>query len=254
MLNDLERVDAELHALASEIDAQPAPRTQLEATALDGFAHELGTHRERTGVFTAARAHWAVLDAPRYARTLDQFTARLQACTAMLGATERRLTQNQLEAERLTGWQGMDDPERHDPITKRYDHPVAHWAMFAQLLEGHVEDAQSLYASLESARARPHALDDATLDRVEQQCPVMERETIAGYAWQFAQWERSALTPAERAGLERMRQLLSDYELRSARVLAVVAELRTGTIDRVLAKSDLELGIEAMEEERRKRP
>ena len=62
------------------------------------------------------------------------------------------------------------------------------------------------------------------------------------------------MTPAEGAGLERMRQLLSDYEVRSARVLAVVAELRTGTIDRVLAKSDLELGLEAMGEERRKRP
>ena len=170
---------------------------------------------------------------------------------ALLSATERRLTQAQLEAERRTGWQGMDDPERHDPITKRYDHPVAHAALFAELLEGHVEDADTLDASLESARARPHVLDDATLDRVERQCTEMERETVTGYAWQFAQWERSALTPVARAGLERLLQLLSDYELRSAQVLAVVAELRSGTIDRVLAKSDLELGIEAMGKEQR---
>ena len=33
-----------------------------------------------------------------------------------------------------------------------------------------------------------------------------------------------------------MRQLLSDYELRSARVLALVTELRPGTIDRDLAR------------------
>ena len=254
MLEDLERADAELHALAIEVDAQPAPRTQLEATALDGLSHELETHRERTAEFSAAQEHWAGLDAPRYLHTLGDFTARLGAYTTLLSTTERRLTQAQLEAERRTGWQGMDDPERHDPTTGRYDHPVAHWALFAELLEGHVEDAQSLYASLESARARPHVLDDATLDRVEQQYAVMERETITGYEWQFAEWERAVLTPAERTGLERMRQLLRDYELRSARVLAVVAELRTGTIDRVLAKSDLELGIEAIAEERRKRP
>ena len=106
-------------------------------------------------------------------------------------------------------------------------HPVAHWALFAELLEGHVEDADTLSASFESARARPHVLDDATLDRVEHQYREMERETITGYAWQFARWERAVLTPAERTGLKRTRQLLSDYELRSARVLAVVVELRT---------------------------
>ena len=71
---------------------------------------------------------------------------------------------------------------------------------------------------------------------MEQQYTVTEGETIAGYAWQFARWERSASTPDERAGLERMRQLLSDYELRSARVLALVTELRPGTIDRDLAR------------------
>ncbi len=254
LLSDLERADAELHALAIEIDAQPAPRSQLEATALDGLSHELGAHRERAPEFSAAQAHWVGLDAPRYLRTIADFTARLGAYSTLLSTTERRLTQAQLEAERRTGWQGMDDLERHDPISKRYDHPVAHWALFAELLEGHVEDADALHASLESARARPHVLDDATLDRVEQQYTVMERETIQGYEWQFARWKHAVLTPAERTGLERTRQLLSDYEGRSARVLAVVAELRSGTIERVLERSDLELGLEVMEEERRKRP
>lgn len=251
MLGDLERADAELHALAIEIDAQPVPRTQLEATALDGLSHELGTHRQRTAEFSAAQTQWAVLASPRHVRTLADFTARLGAYTTLLSTTERRLTQVRLEAERRTGWQGMDDPERHDPITGRYDHPVAHWALFAELLEGHIEDANTLCASLESALTGPHVLDDATLDRVEQQYAVMERETVTGYEWQFARWDRAVLTPAERAGLERLRQLLSDYELRSAQVLAVVGGLKPGTIDRVLTKNDLDLCIEAISKEQR---
>lgn len=254
MRQDLERADAQLHALASEIDAQPTPRTQLEATALDGLSHELGTHRDRTAEFSAAQAHWAVLDAPRYLRTLGDFTARLGAYATLVSTTERCLTQARLEAERRTGWQGMDDPARHDPISKRYDHPLAHQALFAELLEGHVEDAMELHASLESARPRPHVLDDATLDRVENQYTVMERETVAGYAWQFAQWERISLTAAERTGLERLRGLMGEYKTRSAAVLALVTELRPGTIDRVLAKSDLELGIDAVQQGLKKQP
>ena len=87
-----------------------------------------------------------------------------------------------------------------------------------------------VHCSVESLEAaRPHVLDDATLDRVEAQYTLMERETIAGYAWQFAQWTQTSLTPAEGADLERVRGLLREYEAHSALVLALVSELRPRT-------------------------
>jgi hypothetical protein len=63
---------------------------------------------------------------------------------------------------------------------------------------------------------------------------------------QLDRWHRTDLTTHEReeidrlfAQLERLRKVLTN-------ILALADELKEGTIDKILAKSDLELGIEVL--------
>ena len=64
---------------------------------------------------------------------------------------------------------------------------------------------------------------------------------------QVGKWKAApGLTGAQRAGLAVYEALIAQLRQVNAEVLAVADELSRGTIDTVLAKSDLELGIEAL--------
>ncbi|MGH9011108.1 MAG: hypothetical protein ACRDYF_14840 [Acidimicrobiia bacterium] len=87
-------------------------------------------------------------------------------------------------------------------------------------------------------------LDDATLDRVER----VWGQTLGDhwlYVEQVARWKREPLTPAQRQGVERLDGQVAALGEVLASILELAKELRHGTIDRVLAKSDLELGLES---------
>ena len=64
---------------------------------------------------------------------------------------------------------------------------------------------------------------------------------------QADRWKASPdLTEAQRAGIAAYEALIAQLRQVNSEVLAVAAELASGTIETVLAKSDLELGIEAL--------
>jgi len=63
---------------------------------------------------------------------------------------------------------------------------------------------------------------------------------------QLRQWERGTLTTAQRQEVERLAgQMLQLHEVITA-TLRLADELKEGTIEKQLAKSDVELGIEAL--------
>ncbi len=64
---------------------------------------------------------------------------------------------------------------------------------------------------------------------------------------QASKWNADpGLTPGQRAGVAAYEALIIQLRQVNAEVLAAADELSRGTIDTVLAKSDLELGIEAL--------
>ena len=99
---------------------------------------------------------------------------------------------------------------------------------------------------LQPARSQPYLLDDATVARV-----IGVHHDQAGdldlFQNQAARWKASPdLTAAQRAGIAAYEALIAQLRQVNSEVLAVAAELASGTIETVLAKSDLELGIEAL--------
>ena len=131
------------------------------------------------------------------------------------------------------------------------DDPAPHWQpltalpLIASLIDGELADAQEHHATLLSVRDRPYVLDDATVER-SLKLHTEQRDFLGVFAEQLARWRHEQPTITQRRELdrlegqiERLRKVLSD-------ILALAEELQQGTIERVLAKSDLELGIEAL--------
>jgi hypothetical protein len=99
---------------------------------------------------------------------------------------------------------------------------------------------------LQPARSQPYLLDDATVARI-----IGVHRDQAGdldlFQNQADRWKASPdLTGTQRAALAVYEALIAQLRQVNAEVLAVADELSRGTIDTVLAKSDLELGIETL--------
>ncbi len=99
---------------------------------------------------------------------------------------------------------------------------------------------------LQPARARPYVLDDATVAdiiRVHRD----QADDLTLFQNQADRWKAApGLTGAQQAGVTAYETLIAQLRQVNAEVLAVADELSHGTIDTMLAKSDLELGIEAL--------
>ena len=131
------------------------------------------------------------------------------------------------------------------------DDPAPHWQpltalpLIASLIDGELADGQEHYATLLSVRDRPYVLDDATVER-SIQLHAEQRDFLGVFAEPLARWRHERPTDAQRRELDRLEGQLGRLRAVLSAILELVEELKQGTIERVLAKSDLELGLEAL--------
>jgi hypothetical protein len=100
-------------------------------------------------------------------------------------------------------------------------------------------------ATLTEAKSRPHVLDDATIDRVET-VHTERMEFVANHTQQISRWRDENPSTAQTCMLDRMATQNQQLRDVSADVLELARELRNGTIERVLAMSDVELGLQSL--------
>ena len=99
---------------------------------------------------------------------------------------------------------------------------------------------------LQAALARPYVLDDATVVRIIR-VHRDQAEDLTLFQNQADRWKPDpGLTGAHRAGIAAYETLIAQLRQVNSDVLAVAAGLSHGTVETVLAKSDLQLGMEAL--------
>src|SRR5258708_36032961 len=97
--------------------------------------------------------------------------------------------------------------------------------------------------TLAKAKDRPHVLDDATIDLVEQ-VHIEQMDYVEIYTQQISRWRNEKASADQLRELDRMDNQNQQLRPVTADVLALASELREGTIERVLRMSDLELGLQ----------
>jgi hypothetical protein len=123
--------------------------------------------------------------------------------------------------------------------------PISKLPMIAWAIDGMTESAEEQLGNLRQAEGQPHVLDLPTVDRVI--CVYTEQQgDLWLYQEQLARWGRLALMAAQRAEVTRLEQRLATLRTLIEALLALAQQLRPHTIESILAKSDVELALDAL--------
>ena len=123
--------------------------------------------------------------------------------------------------------------------------PIARLPELHQHLSGMLESGEEQYQNLLEAKPKPWVLDDDTINRVIKAFTGWKRD-VPLFEKQAQRWESQVETDGQRAELEQMRQVLVKLRQVTENVLTLSEELKRGTLERQLAKSDAELGLEVL--------
>ncbi len=128
--------------------------------------------------------------------------------------------------------------------------PISRLPLIATAIDGMLDLAAEHYDTLLQARERPHVLDDYTVNRVVEVFTTQANDLWL-YEEQLARWQKMELTPTQRQEVERLNEQMTKLREKIAAILALAEELKGGTIDSVLQKSDIELALELLSGKRK---
>lgn len=113
----------------------------------------------------------------------------------------------------------------------------------ASILDSMLHDDEGQYRTLLECRPKPYVLDDHTVGRVIQVF-TQQKTDLPLYQGQLSHWMAGDLNASQRREVERLQGCVTKLQELAESILSLAEELKQGTIESVLRKSDLELGLE----------
>jgi hypothetical protein len=123
--------------------------------------------------------------------------------------------------------------------------PIEMLPTLATHIDGMLEADLEQYQALLEAKPKPYVLDDFTVDRVRKVF-TEQRDGLNVFDEQLLRWQVLPLTDEQRTEVTRLVEQMKRLRENNAKVLALADELNKGTIEKVMAKSDMELGLEML--------
>lgn len=152
-------------------------------------------------------------------------------------------------AKQKRRWSRPGGPGRPQP--KLHWQPIEALAMIATHIDGMLQADREQYETLLEAKPKPHVLDDYTINRVIAAF-TSQRNDFGLFDEQLQRWQAGPLTDDQRREVERLVEQMRLLRENNEQVLSLARELSTGTIDKVMATSDVELGLEMLRKGRPK--
>lgn len=128
---------------------------------------------------------------------------------------------------------------------KQIRRPISYLPALTEVIIGGLAQTEEQYDSFAAARHKPHVLDDAIVDRAirlyEDQLtfiPLHER--------QLNWWLADEITDAQRYQVKDLQEKLPQLKAKTEALLALLAELKQGTIERIMEMSDEELALKVL--------
>ncbi len=121
--------------------------------------------------------------------------------------------------------------------------PIERLGLIAYTIRGMFESAEEQYGTLQEAIPRPYVLDDKTVKRVIDVYTVQQKD-LRLFDEQLKRWKEQKLTPAQSQEVEKLTLTQEQLTKVIKDILALTTQLKEQTIEKTLAKSDLEIGLE----------
>jgi len=123
--------------------------------------------------------------------------------------------------------------------------PLSALPQIARDIDEQFANTQEQYETLLEVHEHPHVLDDATVGRF-MRLITDELEFLPIYREQLVRWYQSRPAAGQAIELDRLTRQLDRWADLLGKQRNLAQEISAGTIDKVMAKSDLELGMEAL--------
>ena len=124
--------------------------------------------------------------------------------------------------------------------------PVTDMPMVTYAIDGMLETATENYATLQEAIPKPYILDDYTVNRVIKVFTT-QQEDLPLFDEQLRRWKATpTLTSTQSQEVERLLIQLGQLQGTISKILALAKDLKKGTIEAQLSKTDLQIGLEAL--------
>ncbi|MDI6534725.1 hypothetical protein [Bacillus mycoides] len=125
--------------------------------------------------------------------------------------------------------------------------PIQNLPIFANLIDGQSSDAKEQYINLLEARNKPHVLNDAIIQRTIH-IYTEQLEFVWIFEEQLSKWKKEErLTPIEQSEIERLQGQVQQLHHILIDILTLTEKLKEGTYEKVMSKSDWELGMESLQ-------
>ena len=133
--------------------------------------------------------------------------------------------------------------------------PISWLPTISSAISGGLATAQEFRSTLEQGWEQPYRMDEATLARVRR-VYTEQAEDVELYAEQLRRWQAGSMSLAQRQEVDRLAGQVEQWRSAVVVVLELADELKDNTIEALLRKSDLEVGLEALlgQEPHRRRP
>jgi hypothetical protein len=120
--------------------------------------------------------------------------------------------------------------------------PNSQLPLIAMLIDQMDVQTKEHFKLFAEAKDKPHVLDDETVDRA-MRVHTESQTFVSIYDQQLTRWEALELTVDQQQEIDRLRALLPTIETELNELLALLQQLRKGTINRIMEMSDVELGL-----------
>ncbi|MCU4948666.1 hypothetical protein OCF15_26870 [Bacillus cereus] len=125
--------------------------------------------------------------------------------------------------------------------------PIQNLSIIANLIDGQFADAKEQYISLLEARNKPHVLNDPIIQRTIH-VYTEQLEFVWIFEEQLSKWKKEErLTPIEQSEIRRLQGQAQQLHSVLTDILSLTEKLKDGTYEKVMAKSDWQLGIESLQ-------
>jgi len=129
-------------------------------------------------------------------------------------------------------------------IQKPNWHPIRNLPRIADMIDGQFTEIKNQLKNLLEARESPYVLDDTTIDRLIKVF-TEQQEYVPIFDGQLSKWQREEnLSIAQQNEVDWLKGQVELWKKGLLDILALAEELKMGTIEKVMGKSDLELGTE----------
>jgi hypothetical protein len=124
-------------------------------------------------------------------------------------------------------------------------HPLENLPLIASLIDGQLEDCQKQLRNLDPEDTKAPVLDDALVQRIIRLC-TEQQEMLPVFSEQLDRWKNERPSDEEQLEIERLERQIDQYGKILARLLELAREYQDFTIEKVLAKDDVEVALDVL--------